>query len=132
MKKLNLSIMSRKEELEAKLEEWEKRYDELWNAGLPSDEWYKRAQEMHKEAIPISGELHMITDEYELTDIPDYGDKMTVSKFVSCCKYGGFIDSDGFGRYATEDKESDISAVPSEICAGFVRNDFKYVIWYNK
>jgi hypothetical protein len=43
-----------------------------------------------------------------------------------------FIDSDGFGHYATKDKESDISAVPSEICAGFVRNDFKYVIWYNK
>ena len=71
MKKPNLSIMSRKEELEAKLEEWEKRYDELWNAGLPFDEWYKRTQEMHKEAIPISGELHMITDEYELPIIFD-------------------------------------------------------------
>ena len=74
----------------------------------------------------------MIQDEYELQPIPEYGDKFELEKFVDCCDFGGFCDSDGEGYYATEDQESTIPAIPSEIVAGYVRKDFKYVIWYNK
>jgi hypothetical protein len=124
--------MSRKEELEAKLEEYDREYDELWNAGYSTPVWWEKANELYKKIIPYSGEYHMIQDDYELHDIPDFGDKMEVKKFVDCCKYGGFINDDGNGYYATEDQESTIPAIPSEIVAGYVRKDFKYVVWYNK
>ena len=32
-------------------------------------------------------------------EISDFGDVMSLKKFVSCVKSGGFIDYDGFGRY---------------------------------
>ena len=124
--------MTRKEELKAQLEVIDKEYDDLWNAGYPPSVWWEKAQEVGKRANPLSGELHMIEDEYELNDIPDYGDKIPLKTFVDCCKYHGFINDDGEGYYATEDKESSIPAVPSEIVAGFVRKDFPYVVWYNK
>ena len=124
--------MTRKEELEAKLEEYDREYDELWNAGYPTPVWWEKANELYKKIIPYSGEYHMIQDDYELHDIPDFGDKFVLEKFVDCCKYGGFINNDGYGYYATEDQESTIPAIPSEIVAGYVRKDFKYVVWYNK
>lgn len=132
LKKPNLSIMSRKEELEAKLEEYDRKYDELWNAGYEPSVWWEKAQKLWESIKPVSGEYHMIQDEYELQPIPEYGDKFELEKFVDCCEFGGFCDSDGEGYYATEDQESSIPAVPSEIVAGYVRKDFKYVIWYNK
>lgn len=124
--------MSRKEELKAKLEVIDKEYDDLWNAGYEPSVWWEKARQIGKKANPISGEYHMIQDEYELHPIPVYGDKFPLKKFIDCCKYGGFTNSDGEGYYATKDEESDIPAIPSEIVAGFVRSDFEYVVWYNK
>ena len=65
--------MTRKEELEAKLEEYDREYDELWNAGYPTPVWWEKANELYKKIIPYSGEYHMIQDDYELHDIPDFG-----------------------------------------------------------
>ena len=87
---------------------------------------------MNKEVVPIMSELNMITDEYELHDHLNFGELMPLEKFIGYCKAGGFCDSDGEGYYATKDKESTIHAVPSQICAGYVRKDFKYVKWYNR
>lgn len=124
--------MKRKKELEKQIKKWEKEYNKLWNAGLPFEEWRKRAEKMHEEVTPIAGELNMITDKYELHDHLNFGELMPVEKFIAWCEAGGFCDSDGEGYYATKDKESSIRAVPSQICAGYIRKDFKYVKWYNK
>ena len=124
--------MTRKEELKSKLSVLETKYDELWDAGLPFEEWYAKAKALSKDMCPLLGQLHVLEDEYELHDIPEYGDKFELKHFVDCCKCYGFIDNDGDGYYATEDKESNIPARPSEIILGYVRNDFPYVIWYNK
>lgn len=127
-----IRVMERKQELKKQIKKWEKRYNKLWNAGLPFEEWREKAEKMHKEAIPIYGELHMITDEYELHDHLNFGKLMPLEKFIGCCECKGFMDSDGEGYYSTKDKESSICAVPSEICAGYIRKDFEYVKWYNK
>ena len=120
-KRPNLLTMTRKEELEAKLEEYDRKYDELWNAGYEPSVWWEKAQELWESIKPVSGEYHMIQDEYELQPIPEYGDKFELEEFVDCCDFGGFCDSDGEGYYATESQESTIPAVPSEIVAGYVR-----------
>lgn len=50
--------MSRKEELEAKLEEYDREYDELWNAGYSTPVWWEKANELYKKIIPYdSGRL---------------------------------------------------------------------------
>lgn len=125
-------VMERKKELKKLIKKWDKEFDKLWDAGLPFEEWRKEVEKLNKEVIPIMSELNMITDEYELHDHLNFGELMPLEKFIGCCKVGGFCDSDGEGYYATKDKESTIHAVPSQICAGYVRKDFKYVKWYNR
>ena len=68
----------------------------------------------------------------EMEPIPDYGDHMTMGKFVRYCKDGGFIDYDGSGNYATATEMSDISVSPSDIMSGVYRKDFTHVVWFNK
>lgn len=68
----------------------------------------------------------------ELKDIPKYGDVMTLEDFVEICQDGGFIDYDGYGKYCTEDKMTDITIIPSDVMSGNYRKDFKKIIWFNK
>ena len=65
-------------------------------------------------------------------EIPNYADVMTLEEFIGDVEFGGFIDSDGSGRYVRDGKESDISIYPSDIEHGCVRKDFDSVAWYNK
>jgi hypothetical protein len=56
----------------------------------------------------------------------------TIEYFKECCDCGGFIDSDGFGVYATETQVSSIDVNPSDIETGLYRKDFTHVVWFNK
>lgn len=76
--------------------------------------------------------VYKLYEEYELREIPDYGDHMTIEYFKECCDCGGFIDSDGFGVYATETQVSSIDVNPSDIETGLYRKDFTHVVWFNK
>lgn len=58
--------------------------------------------------------------------------KKRMEDFISHCECGGFIDYDGFGRYSTEDKESNIEITPSDIKVNEYRKDFTHVMWYNR
>lgn len=57
---------------------------------------------------------------------------MTWDEFAQAVQAGGFIDYDGFGELATEDKVSNVVIYPSIV------KDFKrpawatHVSWYNK
>jgi hypothetical protein len=68
----------------------------------------------------------------KLTEIPEYGNAMSLDEFIGHCKSGGFIDYDGYGNYCTEDKMTDITILPSDIKAGMYRNDFEKIIWFNR
>ncbi len=57
---------------------------------------------------------------------------MSLKEFISCCKYGGFIDYDGFGRYVKEGKEYDIEIYPSDVKHNSIRTDFDTIVWFNR
>lgn len=132
--------MTRLEELRAEYERLNARLDEEWDKDYPTWEEYRTAVDpIYAERHPISRELHMTETDYTLENF--YRDRkgniighlIPVEEFWRMCEYGGFIDSDGEGYYATDTQESNIPAIPSEIVdnEGF-RTDFPYVMWYNK
>lgn len=55
-----------------------------------------------------------------------------IDEFRAACMYTFFTSYDGSGYYATETEESNIEAIPEAFADGYVRDDFKYVVWYNK
>jgi len=82
-------------------------------------------------------------------NIPDYGTLMTLREFIENCLNGDFIDYDGHGCYATENKMSNIVVRPSDIIKynhpeGLVdpstmelkrenvKYEFTHVIWFNR
>ena len=76
----------------------------------------------------LSNEKRMLMD-YELCDIPDYGDRMPLKEFLECVECGGFIDYDGSGNYIFENKMTNISIHPSDKKH---RTEFTEIIWFNK
>jgi hypothetical protein len=65
--------------------------------------------------------------------MPDIGgDKMTIEAFKEAVDAGAFIDSDGHGYYATEDKESRIPAYPSDVKVNLIDREYTHVVWYNR
>lgn len=60
------------------------------------------------------------------------GDTFTLEKFIELVNDGLFIDSDGYGYYATEDAKSDVYIYPSDIKEELYRSDFTHIIWFNK
>ena len=85
----------------------------------------------------------------EFEELPNYGDLMTIEHWLGYVTTGGFIDYDGHGNLATEDKMSELQVYPSyvengritKVIIGFdwsiqleYENDWKFthVIWFNK
>jgi hypothetical protein len=64
--------------------------------------------------------------------IPEYGDMIELEEFIDLCEQGSFVDSDGFGYYATTNGMSDKYAVPSEIKSGNIQKEWTHVCWFNK
>lgn len=67
-----------------------------------------------------------------LEPLSDYGDLMSVTRFIKMCEAGMFMNSDGSGYYSFKDEESDMPAYPSEVKQGDVNKMFTHVMWYNK
>ena len=55
--------------------------------------------------------------------IPNYGDHITIKKFISWAEGGYIINDDGFGYYATKTEMTDIIIKPSHITGR--RNEFQ-------
>jgi hypothetical protein len=69
---------------------------------------------------------------YDLSELPDYGDVMTLEHFIENVKDGGFIDYDGFGNYVKDGKMSNIEIYPSDVKHNMIRKDFDTIIWFNR
>lgn len=94
-------------------------------------EWLRTMEPEQSQINELNAKMKLIKAP-EFEEIPDYGDCMTIGDFIECCKDGNFIDYDGFGYYATEDKMTDICVYPSEIMSGVYRKDFPKVVWFNR
>lgn len=64
--------------------------------------------------------------------LTDYGDLLTMEEFLSMVEVGGFIDYDGYGMYALEDKQSNKKIRPSDVKKGQLLHGFTHVMWYNR
>jgi hypothetical protein len=84
-----------------------------------------------KRLAELSREERMIMP-YELSELPKYGDVMSLKEFIECVKEGGFIDYDGYGHYVKDGKETNIIIHPSDIGYKAVRKEFDTIVWYNR
>lgn len=129
------------EELEKKLNAIERACDNVWEEfmdmstkNIPYDvtnKWYS-SQPVIKERELIQDKIRQLKKADGFEPIEKDDDVYTIEQFKGICKDGGFIDYDGFGVYAYEDKKSDINIYPSDVQKGNVRNDFTHVVWYNR
>ena len=69
--------------------------------------------------------------EATMRDIPDTRDYMTMAEFIENVECGGFTDYDGFGKYATAGKMSDIVVRPSDVPDN-LHAEYSHVVWFNK
>lgn len=124
-----------------KIEEIEKRIDAVervlekkeqdWDYSRPWEEYQEHCRPERKELANLGRELRLIKP-YELQELSDYGDVMSIEHFTECVNEGGFIDYDGFGYYVKDGKESDIEIYPSDVKHNKVRKDFDTIIWFNR
>lgn len=99
--------------------------------GLSYEEFAKLNKQAFNKFKPYSQNYKKIkTPTYEEFD--DYGDVMTLDKFIANVECGGFIDYDGTGYYAKENLISNISISPTDILDKNYRTDHDYVVWYNR
>ena len=68
----------------------------------------------------------------KLVPIPDNGNHMTTVDFLAGCESGTFVDNDGFGYWATEDKMTHIVVYPSEVLGGTMVTNYTHVVWFTK
>ena len=68
-----------------------------------------------------------------LEKLPTYGDHMTMAEFVAAVRSGGFIDYDGYARYATETHIANGQYVyPSDVLSGNYDPGRTHVVWFNR
>lgn len=63
----------------------------------------------------------------------EFGDHMTMARFVLHVESGCFVDSDGFGQLATATGESPEYVLPSHVKDGLKPPEWAtHVVWYNR
>jgi hypothetical protein len=132
--------MNYKDKTDAELLREEERLEEKLNT--ISDECIKEGlnyEEFCKRAYDVKEGLYFISKELRLRKTPTVefgkhwqGDTFTMEEFIDAVKSGLFVDSDGYGYYATDNGKSDITIYPSDIIENMYRKDFTHVIWFNK
>lgn len=107
----------------------------IYGMGISVIEIFKVIK-FHEETIDpfmrLVGAVKRYYKDFKLEKQDDIGNLMTLEDFVEACDCGGFIDYDGYGYYATADKQSDVVISPSDVSLELVREDFTHVKWYNR
>jgi len=103
----------------------------MWDFDKPYSEYLELTSKEDKEINELDRRLRLIRP-YEVTDIPDYGDVMTLNEFKNFCRNGMFVDSDGYGHYIDDDKMTDITIHPSDVKHKSLRYSLNKIIWFNR
>lgn len=124
------------EELQREQDRLSERYDEIMDEcskeGLPYSEFCERAHDVKEKLYFISKYMRLKQEPVIEYGKEWKGDTYTLEEFKNMCKSDVLMDSDGFGEYATETSKSDVEILPSDVKENLIRNDFPYVIWFNK
>lgn len=67
-----------------------------------------------------------------MISIPREGEHLKLDFFVAECQSGFFLDTDGYGFYATYSRMTNIPAIPSKIANGEVLTKYRYVVWFTR
>ncbi len=127
-------IEHRLKEIEEEIEKLHKAVEEkekVWDNSKSFDEYWEHMRPENSRIAELDRERRMIMP-YELSELPDYGDVMTLKDFIGCVKCGGFIDYDGFGNYVKDGKETDITIYPSDVKYKAIRKEFDTIVWFNR
>ena len=123
------------EEIESRIEENGKKLKEIWDTddGNSYERWRAKCQPYWDDNEDLYAAKSMKeTPEMKPMDDLDKECLMTINEFKSHCRYGGIMNSDGVGYYATNKEVSNIEASPRAFADGIIRSDFTHVCWYNK
>jgi hypothetical protein len=119
--------------------EYNEKMDEAYNHTGPNGEPDVRGfmEKVEAASEKISEARTILTlktpmDKIKMSTQGKYGDLIPLEDFIAYCESGCFIDYDGFGNYATETEESNLTISPSAVRKGQFRKDFTHVMWYNK
>lgn len=88
--------------------------------------------------VDLKKEINDLDRKIRLNEVPEWmgspgdGALMSIAEFTDSVNSGCFIDSDGFGHYVLDNRESGIYIYPSDVKHNSVRSDFNQVIWYNR
>ena len=106
--------------------------DQCAKDGLSWNEMLMKTKEI-KEKMMLADKNMRKIQEPSLTYGKKWkGKKYQLEEFIDACVSRSFVDSDGFGYYATETAKTDILIYPSDIIENIYRTDFPYVLWFNK
>jgi hypothetical protein len=122
------------EQIEAEIEKLEAIIDEKdknWDFSRPFYEYQEYLSAERKRIIILSKRKRLIMP-YELAELPDYGDVMSLEDFIGCVNVGGFIDYDGWGYYVKDNQASNVKILPSDVNHNSIRKDFDTIVWFNR
>ena len=126
------------DELDEKIDEEIAKFDTEWfkrDRINEFSEYYRKTTEIVGEKRTISNELELeirMNKEPEFTETSNIGDIMSLENFIGHAKGGGLLNSDGFGIYMKDGKESNVEIYPSDVKKENIRQDFDTIIWFNK
>lgn len=128
-------------EIDKKIYANEEILDKFWenSNNYPSwDDYAKECQPYWEDSYCLSTAKIMLTPHEEavkyhkpMSDL-DIQCRVPIEKFKAWCKTGCVTQDDGEGVYATENETTWLYANPRAFKEGYIRDDFKYVCWYNK
>jgi len=98
---------------------------------LSYDAFMQHMEETNKRVSEASRKYRMIKTPI-FSELPDFGDVMSLDHFIANVKCGGFINYDGSGNYVKDGMESDITIHPTDVKHGTIRKDFDTIVWYNR
>lgn len=120
-------------EIENKIDELYDQLDNITANTKSYKEFLEQSKDIRDQLWKLGMEENLLANPV-MKDLEDFDKEclMTLESFIAYCESGAFIDSDGFGCYATETQVSDIELVPSHITSGNYRKDFSHICWYNR
>jgi hypothetical protein len=122
-------------ELEEQIDAVYKDLQKLDDLPLDRDETYEeymRKRSPHYNKIGKLDREQRLLKTPEFSELPKFGNVMSLKDFIENVAFGMFIDSDGSGNYVKDGKMSNISVRPSDVKHKSLRPDFDTMIWFNK
>lgn len=125
-------------EIEKKLDANDEILDKIWREddGSSWDDYQEKCRPYWSDNHALITAEVLLTPRKEIDLSPmselDKECRVPIKTFKAWCDCCAVTSYDGVGYYATKDKVSYLTASPRAFHEGYMRDDFKYVCWYNK